>query len=184
MRQNPYVRICGGPGSATTLVYPTPRRLRCSSPQQARKSGDHAPLPVIRDRILTEVDVKQSPAQGPRVDGWALVSANRSRQASRGTAGEDDFRASPNLAYVEVAAEPVQRRQLVSTNGVCHRPHQPGSQGIVEDLGYVVAIDGTRHDQPERHVEGQVEELPIEALVVFDIRRQRPPRSRPADDAT
>ena len=23
-RQNPHVRICGGPGSATTLVYPTP----------------------------------------------------------------------------------------------------------------------------------------------------------------
>ena len=28
MRQNPHVRICGGPGSATTLVYPTAfRRL-------------------------------------------------------------------------------------------------------------------------------------------------------------
>ena len=26
MRQNPHVRICGGPGSATTLVYPTSRR--------------------------------------------------------------------------------------------------------------------------------------------------------------
>ena len=26
MRQNPHVRICGGPGSATTLVYPTHRR--------------------------------------------------------------------------------------------------------------------------------------------------------------
>ena len=25
MRQNPHVRICGGPGSATTLVYPTCR---------------------------------------------------------------------------------------------------------------------------------------------------------------
>ena len=25
MRQNPHVRICGGPGSATTLVYPTDR---------------------------------------------------------------------------------------------------------------------------------------------------------------
>ena len=23
MRQNPHVRICGGPGSATTLAYPT-----------------------------------------------------------------------------------------------------------------------------------------------------------------
>ena len=28
MRQNPHVRICGGPGSATTLVYPTLRRRR------------------------------------------------------------------------------------------------------------------------------------------------------------
>ena len=26
MRQNPHVRICGGPGSATTLVYPTLHR--------------------------------------------------------------------------------------------------------------------------------------------------------------
>ena len=26
MRQNPHVRICGGPGSATTLVYPTAKR--------------------------------------------------------------------------------------------------------------------------------------------------------------
>ena len=26
MRQNPHVRICGGPGSATTLVYPTCHR--------------------------------------------------------------------------------------------------------------------------------------------------------------
>ena len=26
MRQNPPVRICGGPGSATTLVYPTSHR--------------------------------------------------------------------------------------------------------------------------------------------------------------
>ena len=27
MRQNPHVRICGGPGSATTLVYPTASTL-------------------------------------------------------------------------------------------------------------------------------------------------------------
>ena len=27
MRKNPHVRICGGLGSATTLVYPTPPRL-------------------------------------------------------------------------------------------------------------------------------------------------------------
>ena len=30
MRQNPHVRICGGPGSATTLVYPTPSMLHCT----------------------------------------------------------------------------------------------------------------------------------------------------------
>ena len=32
MRQNPHVRICGGPGSATTLVYPTPGR--CGPPHR------------------------------------------------------------------------------------------------------------------------------------------------------
>ena len=31
MRQNPHVRICGGPGSATTLVYPTLVRARDDS---------------------------------------------------------------------------------------------------------------------------------------------------------
>ena len=36
--------------------------LTRSSPYQARKSGDDASLPVIRDRILTEVDVEQRPA--------------------------------------------------------------------------------------------------------------------------
>ena len=29
MRQNPHVRICGGPGSATTLVYPTAHARAC-----------------------------------------------------------------------------------------------------------------------------------------------------------
>ena len=32
MRQNPHVRICGGPGSATTLVYPTVSRVERSAP--------------------------------------------------------------------------------------------------------------------------------------------------------
>ena len=36
MRQNPHVRICGGPGSATTLVYPTP------SQKSIRSSPSHA----------------------------------------------------------------------------------------------------------------------------------------------
>ena len=40
MRQNPHVRICGGPGSATTLVYLTcdggRRRAERRSPQTVR----------------------------------------------------------------------------------------------------------------------------------------------------
>ena len=48
MRQNPHVRICGGPGSATTLVYPTPsgrgaRRLDrdlCGGRLQPRANAD------------------------------------------------------------------------------------------------------------------------------------------------
>ena len=32
MRQNPHVRICGGPGSATTLVYPTLKPWRAVRP--------------------------------------------------------------------------------------------------------------------------------------------------------
>ena len=46
MRQNPHVRICGGPGSATTLVYPTTRRWPRGAvppyavPRRTRRRGD------------------------------------------------------------------------------------------------------------------------------------------------
>ena len=36
MRQNPHVRICGGPGSATTLVYPTPNGSHATGAIQRR----------------------------------------------------------------------------------------------------------------------------------------------------
>ena len=47
MRQNPHVRICGGPGSATTLVYPTgvhPDGL------ELRVEADTAIAPALGDR--------------------------------------------------------------------------------------------------------------------------------------
>ena len=44
MRQNPHVRICGGPGSATTLVYPT-----------ALVRGDHA-LGAFYRRLAARTD--------------------------------------------------------------------------------------------------------------------------------
>ena len=47
MRQNPHVRICGGPGSATTLVYPTCARhgaqrpvWRCQPEGESRPGSD------------------------------------------------------------------------------------------------------------------------------------------------
>ena len=62
MRKNPHVRICGGLGSATTLVYPThtpPGFLTsgCESVQLCvRPSTDHAPLPaapsVVEARVV------------------------------------------------------------------------------------------------------------------------------------
>ena len=57
MRQNPHVRICGGPGSATTLVYPTNRLLFvcagniCRSPMAEalfrHLAGSHPALQTI-----------------------------------------------------------------------------------------------------------------------------------------
>ena len=43
MRQNPHVRICGGPGSATTLVYPTRDHRRDSSAAVRRVDGAEGP---------------------------------------------------------------------------------------------------------------------------------------------
>ena len=53
MRQNPHVRICGGPGSATTLVYPTGVERRapmletvvgCAVRRRERLSAPDAPI--------------------------------------------------------------------------------------------------------------------------------------------
>ena len=46
MRQNPHVRICGGPGSATTLVYPTTRIVEVEHPDSPKEREK----PVGRDR--------------------------------------------------------------------------------------------------------------------------------------
>ena len=44
MRQNPHVRICGGPGSETTLVYPTAAPARRPGRRPAgRRGARHCP---------------------------------------------------------------------------------------------------------------------------------------------
>ena len=48
MRQNPHVRICGGPGSATTLVYPT--ASACPVAACATIAGRFVSVPVREPR--------------------------------------------------------------------------------------------------------------------------------------
>ena len=60
MRQNPHVRICGGPGSATTLVYPT----------TDARDEDHRRLQAKIGELLMETEllyakVDQLEARGP-----------------------------------------------------------------------------------------------------------------------
>ena len=58
MRQNPHVRICGGPGSATTLVYPTvagPGRRRADADFTGR--GDRVRYRLEVDDGVTAVTV-------------------------------------------------------------------------------------------------------------------------------
>ena len=61
MRQNPHVRICGGPGSATTLVYPTPNPAvlaqllhllaprRLSRQRSGRRRVGRGPAPILSE---------------------------------------------------------------------------------------------------------------------------------------
>ena len=44
MRQNPHVRICGGPGSATTLVYPTSLGRRAGAGSRTRDRVNRRPV--------------------------------------------------------------------------------------------------------------------------------------------
>ena len=55
MRQNPHVRICGGPGSATTLVYPT--LVRCHynfvRPHRALPFGRETRTPAMQAGLVS-----------------------------------------------------------------------------------------------------------------------------------
>ena len=85
MRQNPHVRICGGLGSATTLVYPTtvsrevrrhggPRRYRAAAADRRTWARARRPKrcrlathPVLRRAVATKLALKWSPQQ---IAGW------------------------------------------------------------------------------------------------------------------
>ena len=62
MRQNPHVRICGGPGSATTLVYPTADLGGVHNPRERMILGRRS---VSDLRSNSSSDCLHSPASSP-----------------------------------------------------------------------------------------------------------------------
>ena len=57
MRQNPHVRICGGPGSATTLVYPTAHSAELGAWMAERVLAEDTSVPWMTvKKALRETD--------------------------------------------------------------------------------------------------------------------------------
>ena len=69
MRQNPHVRICGGPGSATTLVYPTVRHPRPAG-RPGRGGGRFEVMPAFDESY------KSSMCGGGRVASTSTLVSN------------------------------------------------------------------------------------------------------------
>ncbi len=65
MRQNPHVRICGGPGSATTLVYPTDTYPQFVRPDLTRKDGNPLGEAMTTGHTFPAADVLRNKAEMP-----------------------------------------------------------------------------------------------------------------------
>ena len=95
MRQNPHVRICGGPGSATTLVYPTPvghERLqphggRHGIPEPKLEARDRAEIPhrPVRRAIAAQAAAVQCRRDYARTVRVGELSVGRAGQADPGS---------------------------------------------------------------------------------------------------
>ena len=66
MRQNPHVRICGGPGSATTLVYPTTPRSRDTVSISPSRFGAPARAPACTSSLTAPDCPSSAKVRGPR----------------------------------------------------------------------------------------------------------------------
>ena len=93
MRQNPHVRICGGPGSATTLVYPTPRgRHR----RPAHRTGP--PPRATHHRISPPGNSSRPRTGGRRVAGHRPSVRRGPHPVHRGAARDHRLSRHPWLA--------------------------------------------------------------------------------------
>ena len=83
MRQNPHVRICGGPGSATTLVYPTHAKRSDSLPEERRQRA-FPRFPLIDDGVPGGADQARQ-SKLAEIEVSAECASIYSRIASRST---------------------------------------------------------------------------------------------------
>ena len=102
MRQNPHVRICGGPGSATTLVYPTPLRLGDFRSEKRRHPATplrHRPVQyvnnileqdhrAIKRRVTVKQGFREFHAARRTIQGYEAMHMIRKGQA-RWVSGSD-----------------------------------------------------------------------------------------------
>ena len=87
MRQNPHVRICGGPGSATTLVYPTaagrgrrgPDTARLCAAARAQATRPDRPA-IVAHAATGWADAAEHTHAPARASGAGDGFATRSRQ--------------------------------------------------------------------------------------------------------
>ena len=101
MRQNPHVRICGGPGSATTLVYPTEIRLRVEAVNRWHVHDWNTLDNKIRSSIVEGVSVFLSMFDLPAVARVSCPPAPQARPAR--TAGDEG--SNPALAATALSGD-------------------------------------------------------------------------------
>ena len=85
MRKNPHVRICGGLGSATTLVYPTARQRDAARPGEDESEDHRGQGEQHRDETGRETRVEAEPdhRQNDHADRQPQRELQRSSHADR-----------------------------------------------------------------------------------------------------
>ena len=136
MRQNPHVRICGGPGSATTLVYPTPAGRDPLPPADVtpiRRPARAPNLKRLHGALRAHHQGLLPRAHGPDRRGLAASRRPRVRRALPPRTESPGARQSPEPAAVDGPATP------------WSRPVPPAARG---DVARRLSVSSVIHDRP------------------------------------
>ena len=89
MRQNPHVRICGGPGSATTLVYPTAGETARFQPfHKRRPTRARLPIRELHAQHLAPALLVDPERNEPRLRlGSTSVGTTKTKESTHTAAG-------------------------------------------------------------------------------------------------